>query len=331
MEYLRPYLKSIIIILGIWTGIIICLSSIYLYSRISDEDNSRYYVRVLPEGKSNKDKVQTHLPLIFQIDIRGDIGSHHLKISSIREQLQLLEKQFGHKVKGILLNFDTYGGTVIDSDGIYSLLKEYKAKHQIPIYAYIDGWCVSGGLYIAAAADQIYATNVSVIGSVGVVAPTFYNFSKLMQSWGIDSITLTAGKDKDILNPFRPWKEAEGENVQEIINYYYSRFIAILVNNRPRLTEKALIQDCCAKIFNADSAIKIGYIDKCENNRSKVYEALAEASHIQNQDYQVIVLERKNGLPSFSRIYEEYISENLLSKMNFSSELSGKFLYRYPL
>ena len=61
------------------------------------------------------------------------------------------------------------GGAADDSVGIYRALCEYKKKYNVPIYAFVDGLCASGGMYIACAADKIYATPSSVIGSVGVI------------------------------------------------------------------------------------------------------------------------------------------------------------------
>lgn len=65
-----------------------------------------------------------------------------------------------------LVYINTPGGTVVDADGIYRALLEYKTKYDVPIYAYIDGLCASGGMYVALAADKIFASDVSLIGSV---------------------------------------------------------------------------------------------------------------------------------------------------------------------
>ncbi|MFI5264393.1 MAG: S49 family peptidase, partial [Candidatus Kapaibacterium sp.] len=83
-----------------------------------------------------------------------------------------------NRVKGILLYMDTPGGYSTDSDTIYRLLMEYKKQYKVPIYAYVDGLCASGGMYIAITADKIMASDTSLIGSIGVIAPTFMNFTK---------------------------------------------------------------------------------------------------------------------------------------------------------
>ena len=77
------------------------------------------------------------------------------------------------------------------------MLVEYKNTSSLPIYAYIDDICTSGGMYIACAADTIYATPDAIVGSVGVRLGPVFNFSQLMETYGIAQKTLTAGKRKD--------------------------------------------------------------------------------------------------------------------------------------
>ena len=96
---------------------------------------------------------------------------------------------------------------MVDADGIYRAIKHYKEQYQVPVIAYVDGLCASGGMYIACAADKIYATDVSLVGSVGVLFPSFMNFSKLLDTVGVQSLTISSCKGKDDMNPLRPWKE----------------------------------------------------------------------------------------------------------------------------
>ena len=84
------------------------------------------------------------------------------------------------QVKGLLLAINSPGGTVDDSDGIYRLVQEYKSRLKIPVYAYVDGMCASGGMYIACAADKVYASDASLVGHVGVILRTIFNS---LNSW----------------------------------------------------------------------------------------------------------------------------------------------------
>lgn len=53
--------------------------------------------------------------------------------------------------KGIILRMDTPGGTVYEADELYLKLKEYKEKTNRPVWAYMESYCCSGGVYIASA------------------------------------------------------------------------------------------------------------------------------------------------------------------------------------
>src|SRR5207244_10146556 len=126
-------------------------------------------------------------------------------------------------------------------------------------------FCASGGMYIACSAEKIFATDSSLVGHVGVLLPTMFNFSQLMDTIGVGSKTITAGKDKDIMNPFRPWKPNEGASLQAITDVLYTQFVDIVTKSRPKLTKEALIEEG-AQIYSVEEALRLGYIDDKTNS-----------------------------------------------------------------
>jgi protease-4 len=211
---------------------------------------------ILPDAEGRRESLPNDAPVILQLDITGVIGMEGLDTKSIRQQL--VESREGDlkddRVKGILLHINTPGGTVSDADGIFRLVGDYKKKYQVPVYAYIDGLCASGGMYVALAADKVFATDTSLIGSVGVIAPTFLNLTKLLDKIGVEALTISAGKDKDALNPLRTWKPGEDENYRQIIEYYYNHFVELVTTHRPDISKEKLIKDYGAHIFPAPEA-----------------------------------------------------------------------------
>ena len=125
---------------------------------------------IAPDATGMRNLLPSSAPVILRINVHGIIGEPHLNQDEFENLL--LDSQEGmfhnNRVKGVLLHINTPGGTAIDSDGIYRALMKYKATYEIPIYAYVNGICASGGMFIASAADKIYATPESMIGSVGV-------------------------------------------------------------------------------------------------------------------------------------------------------------------
>lgn len=228
------------------------------------------------------------VPLILQIDIKGVIGDRGLAVQDVENQLVASQEGplSAGRVKGILLAINSPGGTASDSDAIYRLLLEYKERFKVPIFAHVDGLCASGAVYIGCAADKIYASASSCIGSVGVISRAF-NYSKLADLVGLEGLTLFAGKGKDEFDPWRPWKEGEGENRQRLIRHSYDRFVDIVAKHRG-IDRNALVDEWGAGIYPAADALVKNFIDQIADRRCQALEELARASKVDPKSCAVI-------------------------------------------
>ncbi len=332
---LRSLCQSAAKIVGFGIGFLIILFCMSVLSN-SRYDQNRVEYKIAPDEHGEREEISSSSPVILKMDIRGVIGVADLTSEKISNLLiSSRENPFKQdRVKAILLHIDSPGGSATDSDGIYRMLKEYKEKFHVPIYAYIDGMCASGGLYIACAADAVYATAGSVIGSVGVVTGPFFNFSDTMSEYGVRSVTLTRGKDKDFLNPFRPWKANEEEEsvLKPVLDSLYDRFVSIVLNGRTKVSREKLVGEYGAHVFPAQKAEEIGYIDHSDANYSACLSELVSAAQIDGK-YQVV------QLGSYHNLIDGFSSNSKGMLLNWlglppeatSSELRGKFLYIYPL
>jgi ClpP class serine protease len=181
-------------------------------------------------------------------------------------------------------------------------------------------------MYIASAADKIYATSSSVIGSVGVIMGPSFNFVDAMAKVGVSALTLTQGKDKDALNPFRAWKPDEDATLKPIMAALYHQFVSIVAKARPMLTEERLINDYGAHVFIAQEAAKLGYIDVAASEYEQALTDLTEAAQIKD-DYQVVQLTPPHTF--LSGLADTIFPHKMLQKFGLTHELSGKFLYLY--
>jgi protease-4 len=250
--------------------------------------------------------------VILKINVEGEIGTELFNKQTVGNLLiESRERALkDNRVKAIILNINTPGGTAIDSNAIYRLLKDYKAQYKVPIYAYVDGLCASGGMYIACAADKIYSSNISIIGSVGVVVGPFVNVYKLMEKYGVASETITAGKGKDEMNPFREWGPHEGENLKALTDYLYDHFIDVVATNRPTLDPVKLRNEYGAQIYPAAIAEKYGFIDGSDFTFNQALSQLAKEIGIDDEMYQVVELENNSWLAS---LFHNKINLGLLS------------------
>ncbi len=292
-------------------------NSMNRFSRIKRTFN----LSILPDAAGEKIRVPRTAPVILQMNLSGIIGSELLNLERI--ETQLVEARMGElsgdRVKGILLHFDSPGGAAKDCDAIYRRLKAFKEKHKVPIYAYAEGMCASGGYLIACAADKIYASPTSIIGSVGVrLSWPFFNVHKVLEKWEIGVRTYAEGKFKDHLNPFRPWQEEEDADLKAVLSDCYRRFVDIVVQERSKISKEKLVEEYGAQIYSAKDSEKLSFIDDGSSDYAKALSDLIAAAGIDKErPYQVIELVKKRP----------WIRE----MMEKSPHFTGKVHHQFPL
>ncbi len=318
---LRSFCRMFFAVVGILLAVFLC-SMAYSFISGSSLVEQKTTMNILPDASGNRDMVSITAPAILQLNIHGVIGEPTALDTETVENI-LLESRTGllvnDRVKGILIHFNTPGGTVVDSDNIYRMLLDYKARYKVPIYAYVDGLCASGGMYISSSAEKIYSSPSSLIGSVGVIIGPFFNIYDSLGKIGVQTKTVTKGIDKDAMSPFRPWKKDEDEFFQSIVNYYYNRFVQIVTSARPNLDKEKLINVYGAHVFDPVKAEEYGYIDKANASRSEaLIDLLKEAKIDPSQPYQVVELEPRH----------DWISQLVRGENNL---LAGKIEHKFDL
>lgn len=295
---LRSFCRMFFGVCGIFIAIVLIS---LLYNSVSETESSpteaKTKIKYLPDTNGNRESSSSS-PVILQLNIHGIIGDGK-NLDSTHVQNILLDSRTGtfkkNRVKGILLHMNTPGGTVVDSDNIYRMLNQYKERYKVPVFAYIDGLCASGGMYVASAADKIFAGPASIVGSVGVIVGPFFNIYDTLSRIGVLSRTFTEGLDKDMMSPFRPWKENEEVSLKAVTAYFYHQFVDIVTTARPSIDKTKLIQEYGAKVFDPVTAKEYGFIDEAGVTRDQALLALLESAKIDHtKTYQVVELEPKS-------------------------------------
>lgn len=323
---LRSFCKTIAIIFAFLLAFLALIIVLGVFSTEQDASH-KTHLKILPDVKGSQKVLSLHAPAILQVKIEGVIGTKELNAENIQNILLASQSGFlkNQRVKGILLHINSPGGGVFDSDSIYRALLEYKKKYQTPIYAYVDGMCASGALLIGCAADKIYSCPVGVIGSVGVIMGPFFNFASILDKWDIKSATLSKGEDKDPMNPFRTWKKDEGKDLQNVIDSVYTRFVDIVTKARPNISKKQLLSAYGAKIYPAQQAMDLGFVDYAGMTYNETLQALVDEAKITGE-YQVVELKIKSSL--FSNLVQNKAS--ILHKIFFHSQnYQEPFSYLY--
>ena len=184
------------------------------------------------------------------------------------------------KTKGVILRMNTPGGSPVQSgyinDEIYRLKKKYP---DIKVYAVISDVCASGGYYIAAAADEIYADKGSMVGSIGVLMNGF-GFENAINKVGITRRLYTAGDHKGFLDPFSPPKEEDIEHAKSMLKNIHQQFINVVKKGRgDKLKDDPLLFS--GYVWTGEQAVKLGLVDKLGSS-SYVAREVIGAEHIKD-------------------------------------------------
>lgn len=333
LSSIRAFFISIFIVIGVGIGftVLILLATLIGTEKELTITNS-YYPEIVANAENVRKSLSSSAPVILKLNIDTVIGLESLSMNSVRQQL-VESREDGLKkdrVKAILLHVNSPGGTVVDSDAIYRALKAYKAQYKVPIYAYVDGLCASGAFYISLAADKIFSSPSSLIGSVGVLSPTFFNVTQLMEKVGVTSLTLYDGKNKDDMNPFRPWKPGEEEEIKKIINFHYDQFTTLVAENRPKLDKQKLIDIYGANVFPPNEALEYGYIDVANTSLDETLKILAKDIGIEDDFYQVVQMESKLWYGSLLKVQQSALfTSTLKHELSMTPDLSPKLMNQY--
>ncbi|MCB1110391.1 MAG: S49 family peptidase [Chlamydiia bacterium] len=320
--------------IGILVGVIVIGIIVAVLSKpqmVSDKTQ----MIIAADADGNRSLLSHSAPVILRINIHGVIGSKDLNTKTM--QAQLLDSRDGflkdNRVKGILLHIDSPGGVAFDGHQIYQALIDYKEKYKVPVYAYVNGLCASAAYFIACSADKIYSPPVGMIGSVGALLGPNFNFAGLMERYGVKELTITEGKDKDMLSPYREWKPGEAQSLKDIVASDYELFVELVTKARPRLSKSKLINEYGAQVYNPIKAQEYGYIDDGNSSYSQTLVALVKEAGI-DEEYQVVELKvlrpvLSDLIEGKSPILTGMMKHELSLPTELSPELNNRPLYLF--
>lgn len=165
-------------------------------------------------------------PVVHVVRLEGPIGTrgtfaNALSLEVLAETLVNAFEQGEPKAVALLLN--SPGGSPAQSMLLYARIRALAKEKEIPVYAFAEDVAASGGYMLACAADEIYATESSIVGSIGVVAATF-GFEKLIERVGVERRLYTAGSRKSLLDPFLPVNEDDVERLKVVQQSIHDAF-----------------------------------------------------------------------------------------------------------
>lgn len=160
---------------------------------------------------------------------------------------------------GLLIRVSSPGGSPVESGRVYDEIMRLREEYDTPIIAVIQEIGASGGYYIAAAADEIYADKASLVGSIGVRSGGF-GFVETLKMLGVERRLITSGNNKAFLDPFAPVKQDEVQHMENLLESIHQQFKTAVKKGRgDRLTNTDEVFS--GLIWTGEQAVDIGLID----------------------------------------------------------------------
>lgn len=144
----------------------------------------------------------------------------------------LIERAFSRgKPVAVALAINSPGGSPVQSSLIAARIRRLADEKGIPVHAFVEDVAASGGYWLACAADDIWADETSILGSIGVISAGF-GFHELIGRWGIERRVHTAGRSKSTLDPFRPESPEDVDRLRNVLEPMHRAFKAHVTARR---------------------------------------------------------------------------------------------------
>jgi len=219
------------------------------------------------------------LPQIKIVSVRGMIssgtGKRFMRSSSLEVSNLINEMDKDKKVAAIVVEINSPGGSPYPCLEISETILSVKK----PVVAWVREYAASGGYWIAAACDYIVASELSHVGSIGVISLR-PDFSSLMGMLGIEFDAVSTGPRKLAGMPIVPLTEEEKDDDrnerQGTIDVVQKKFTSF-ISQRRRLGVDATNAVSNGQLYLGVEALSLGLIDRIGMKEEAVSEAAGRA------------------------------------------------------
>lgn len=195
-------------------------------------------------------------------------------------------------VKAIVLRVDSPGGSVTGSAQIH----EAVAAMEKPVVASMAGVAASGGYYVSAPADYIFARPDTITGSIGVIF-TIFNAEELLDQLGVEVITITSGPNKELGSLWSEMTPEQREIIETLLDESFAEFVRIVAEGR-EMDSETVLQLADGRIYSGRQAAANGLVDELGDLQAAIDKA-AELGGIEGEP-RIVKYDR---LPSLSQLF----------------------------
>lgn len=217
-------------------------------------------------------------PVVAVIPLNGIIGAigpfrRGLALSSLAGTLERAFKL--DDVKAVALAINSPGGSPVQSALITRRIRALAAEHKVPVIAFAEDVAASGGYWLATAADEIFADEASIIGSIGVISAGF-GFPELLSRWGIERRVYTSGEHKNGLDPFLPERADDVRHLKGLQDDVHAAFRRQVRERRAGRLKGAEDELFSGRFWSGNAALELGLIDGIGDLRTTMRERFGD-------------------------------------------------------
>lgn len=201
-------------------------------------------------------------PLVTVVRLEGIIGTFgHGRGMSLASTAGVLRRAFfTGKPAAVALCINSPGGSPVQSALIGSRIRQYAEERDVPVFAFIEDVAASGGYWLACAADEIYADENSIVGSIGVISSGF-GLQGLIEKIGVERRVHAQGERKAMLDPFLPEKPDDLERLDEVQKEIFDNFKRHVRSRRKDRLKAAEEQLFTGDIWTGSQSLDLGLVD----------------------------------------------------------------------
>lgn len=224
------------------------------------------------------------------VEIKGAIVESDEAVEQLHDFLE------DDGIQAVVVRVDSPGGAVAPSQEIHTEVKRLAEKKHLVVS--MGGTAASGGYYLSAPADKIFANPGTITGSIGVISQ-IPNVSEITDKLGFEMNVVKSGAAKDVGNPFRAFTDEDRAIFQSMIDNVYGQFVRAVAEGR-KLPEDKVRAIADGRVYTGEEAKELGLVDELGNFRDAV-SAAAEMAGIEGEPDLVYPPEKKEFI--FERLF----------------------------
>lgn len=218
---------------------------------------------------------------------------------------ELLRKARKDKnIKAVVLRVDSPGGSAYASEIIRREVLATKAVK--PVVVSMGSYAASGGYWISASADEIWASPTTITGSIGIFG-MLATFEQPLNTLGISRDGVGTTRMSGAFDAARPLREDVANAIQQSINNGYREFLEIVAEGR-NMSVEAVDEIAQGRVWSGKTALELGLVDKLGN----LEQAIASAATLSGLiEYEVKWIE--HSLSPGQQFIKDFLSSSVFA------------------